>query len=100
MSDLVKVFAYASPTDRGGALGELLGLGAPPLGDFLVIAGQQHLGDGAALQLARPRVMRIFEQAAAKLSSASEPSLPATPGSSRTQASISTCAASSPPDST
>ena len=35
---------------------------APPFGDLLVIARQQHIGDGAALEVARPCVMRIFEQ--------------------------------------
>ncbi len=29
--------------------GDFLGLLAPPFGDFLMVAGQQHLGDGAAL---------------------------------------------------
>ena len=36
---------------------------APPFRDRLVIAREQHLGDGAALPFARPGVMRIFEQA-------------------------------------
>src|SRR6266545_2061443 len=36
---------------------------APPFGYRLVVAGQQHLGDGAAFPFARPRVVGIFEQA-------------------------------------
>src|SRR5581483_3408351 len=38
-------------------------LGAAPGGHFGVIAGAQHLGDRPALEVLRPRVMRVFEQA-------------------------------------
>ena len=66
-----------------------------------VMAGQQHLRHRPALPHLRPRVVRVFEQAA--LRSSPRPALsasPITPGSSRTQASISAIAAGSPPDST
>ena len=43
-------------------LGQPLGLFAPPRGNLLVIAGEQHFGDCAAFPLARPCVMRIFQQ--------------------------------------
>ena len=48
---------------RAALLGDVLGLLAAPFGDFLMVAGKQHLGDRPALEVARPRVMRIFEEA-------------------------------------
>ena len=53
------------------------------------------------LPFARPGVVRIFEEIALEaLLACPRPSLPITPGRSRTQASSSTMAAISPPDST
>src|SRR5690348_4331934 len=43
--------------------GDPLGLGAPPLRDFGMVSGIQDLGDGAALEILRPGVMRIFQPA-------------------------------------
>src|SRR6202012_1642685 len=40
-----------------------LGFGAPPGRDALVIAAEQHVGNGTALPFARTGIVRIFEQA-------------------------------------
>jgi len=40
-----------------------LGLRPPPCSDLLVIAGDQHFGNRASLELLRPCVVRMFEQA-------------------------------------
>src|SRR3954471_2468389 len=37
---------------------------AAPAGDRSVVAGEEHVRDGAPFPLARPRVMRVFEEAA------------------------------------
>ena len=93
-------FGRAQQVRAAGAR-DALGLRAAPVGDLLVVAGQQHVGDRPALPLARLGVLRVLEQARPRsFRSASEAAAPTTPGISRTQASISTMAASSPPEST
>jgi tRNA (guanine-N1)-methyltransferase len=42
--------------------GRLFTLVLPPLGDLLVVAGQQHLGNVLALERPRSRVLRMFEE--------------------------------------
>ena len=81
--------------------GDPLGLRAPPLGDALVVAGEQDVGNFRALPLARAGILGIFQQARLEALLVQRGRLcRRRPGSSRTTASISTIAASSPPAST
>src|SRR5262245_23752998 len=43
--------------------GEQLGLRAAPGRDLGVVAGTEHVRDGAAFPELRPRILRVFEQA-------------------------------------
>ena len=60
----MRVSALAFCPEIGAALArEALGLGAAPGLDALVVAGEQHVGNRAALPVARARVVRIFQKA-------------------------------------
>src|SRR6186713_3323811 len=60
---LLFVLPAARPPEVRPALAcDPLGLRAPPLGNALVIAGEQDLGDFQALPLARACILGIFQQ--------------------------------------